>query len=171
MKTYRMKPTLANLSGEMIEHTECSQIPHRYTQKCGILLFTMRDLRFSSGLFLIVLSIPFFSFSGDLRLECIINENSNCNLYKNIQIASLALMTVGMLLAILSRPGGTGIKALDLYDEEKAFDSIVAEFEDTPSFDAVGVVQQGYEWVEHPPGSDTWFTRPESGGAWTKYRG
>ena len=80
----------------------------------------MRDLRFSSGLFLIVLSIPFFSFSGDLRLECIINENSNCNLYKNIQIASLALMTVGMLLAILSRPGGTGIKACLLYTSDAA---------------------------------------------------
>lgn len=131
----------------------------------------MRDLRFSLGLFLIVLSIPFFSFSGDLRLECIMNEDSGCNVYKNTQIASLATMTIGMLLAILSRPGGTGIKALDAFDEDKVFDSMVAEFGDTPDFDAVGVVKQGYEWVEHPLGSDTWFTRPVSGGIWTKYNG
>ena len=132
----------------------------------------MRDLRFSLGLFLIVLSIPFFSFSGDLRLECIMNEDSGCNVYKNIQISSLATMTIGMLLAILSRPGGTGIKALDMYDEEMAFDSMVSEFvSDKPDHDAVGVVKQGYEWVEHPEGSDTWFTRPVSGGVWTKYNG
>ncbi len=131
----------------------------------------MRDLRFSLGLFLIVLSIPFFSFSGDLRLECIMNDDSGCNVYKNIQIASLATMTIGMLLAILSRPGGTGFKALDEFDEDKVFDSMVSEFSDTPDFDAVGVVKQGYEWVEHPVGSDTWFTRPVSGGIWTKYNG
>jgi len=131
----------------------------------------MRDLRFSLGLFLIVLSIPFFSFSGDLRLECIISEDSGCNVYKNIQITSLATMTIGMLLAILSRPGGTGIKALDAFDEDKVFDSMVSEFSDTPDFDAVGVVKQGYEWIEHPVGSDTWFTRPVSGGIWTKYNG
>ena len=131
----------------------------------------MRDLRFSLGLFLIVLSIPFFSFSGDLRLECIMNEDSGCNVYKNTQIASLATMTIGMLLAILSRPGGTGIKALDAFDEDKVFDSMVSEFSDTPDFDAVGVVKQGYEWIEHPVGSDTWFTRPVSGGIWTKYNG
>lgn len=131
----------------------------------------MRDLRFSLGLFLIVLSIPFFSFSGDLRLECIINENSNCNLYKNTQILSLITMTVGMLLAILSRPGGTGFDVLDKFDEQKAFDSSFAELEDIPALNAVGVVEQGYEWVEHPKGSGTWFTRPESGGSWTKYQG
>tara|TARA_B100000459_G_scaffold147324_1_gene116470 strand:- start:3717 stop:4112 length:396 start_codon:yes stop_codon:yes gene_type:complete len=131
----------------------------------------MRDLRFSLGLFLIVLSIPFFSFSGDLRLECIINENSNCNLYKNTQILSLITMTAGMLLAILSRPGGTGFDVLDKFDEEKAFDSSFAELEDIPALNAVGVVEQGYEWVEHPKGSGTWFTRPESGGSWTKYQG
>ena len=131
----------------------------------------MRDLRFSLGLFLIVLSIPFFSFSGDLRLECIMSEDSGCNVYKNIQITSLATMTIGMLLAILSRPGGTGFKALDDFDEDKVFDSMVSEYSDTPDFDAVGVVKQGYEWVEHPVGSDTWFTRPVSGGAWTKYNG
>ena len=131
----------------------------------------MRDLRFSLGLFLIVLSIPFFSFSGDLRLECIMNEDSGCNVYKNTQIASLATMTIGMLLAILSRPGGTGFKALDAFDEDKVFDSMVSEFSDTPDFDAVGVVKQGYEWIEHPVGSDTWFTRPVSGGIWTKYNG
>ena len=129
----------------------------------------MRDLRFSLGLFLIVLSIPFFSFSGDLRLECIINDDNNCNLYKNIQIGSLTSMTVGMLLAILSRPGGTGFKVLDMFDEEKAFDSIVAELDDTPALNAVGVVEQGWEWKEHPTGSGTWFTRPESGITWTKY--
>ena len=131
----------------------------------------MRDLRFSLGLFLIVLSIPFFSFSGDLRLECIMSDDSGCNVYKNIQITSLAIMTIGMLLAILSRPGGTGIKSLDAYDEDKVFDSMVAEFNATPDFDAVGVVKQGYEWIEHPVGSDTWFTRPVSGGIWTKYNG
>ena len=131
----------------------------------------MRDLRFSLGPFLIVLSIPFFSFSGDLRLECIMNEDSGCNVYKNTQIASLATMTIGMLLAILSRPGGTGFKALDAFDEDKVFDSMVSEFSDTPDFDAVGVVKQGYEWIEHPVGSDTWFTRPVSGGIWTKYNG
>ena len=43
-------------------------------------------------------------------MECLINEADNCDLYKNIQIGSLSTMTVGMLLAILSRPGGTGIK-------------------------------------------------------------
>ena len=132
----------------------------------------MRDLRFSFGLFLIVLSIPFFSFSGDLRLECIMNDDSNCNLYKNIQIGSLATMTIGMLLAILSRPGGTGIKALDMYDEDIAFDTMISEFpSDKPDNFAVGVVKQGYEWVEHPVGSEIWFTRPESGGIWTKYNG
>ncbi|DAC20434.1 MAG TPA: hypothetical protein D7H93_05885 [Candidatus Poseidoniales archaeon] len=129
----------------------------------------MRDLRFSVGLFLIVLSIPFFSFSGDLRLECIINDNDNCNLYKNTQIVSLLTMTIGMLLAILSRPGGTGIDLLDKFDEEKAFDEISLGFDDTPPLNSVGVVEQGYEWVEHPKGSGTWFTRPESGGSWTKY--
>ena len=87
----------------------------------------MRDLRFSLGLFLIVLSIPFFSFSGDLRLECLINGAGNCNLYKNIQIGSLSTMTIGMLLAILSRPGGTGIRLLDEYDEEKMFDDFVVK--------------------------------------------
>ena len=129
----------------------------------------MRDLRFSVGLFLIVLSIPFFSFSGDLRLECIINDNDNCNLYKNTQIVSLLTMTIGMLLAILSRPGGTGIDLLDKFDEEKAFDEISLGFDDTPPLNSVGVVEQGYEWVEHPKGSGKWFTRPESGGSWTKY--
>ena len=49
-------------------------------------------------------------------------------------------MTVGMLLAILSRPGGTGIKLLDEYDEEKMFDDFVAGFDDKPRIDAVGVV-------------------------------
>ena len=131
----------------------------------------MRDLRFSLGLFLIVLSIPFFSFSGDLRLECIINDNNNCNLYKNIQLSSLLIMTIGMLLAILSRPGGTGFEALDGFDEERLFDSIASEFDDTPALNAVGVVEQGWEWLEHPKGSGTWFTRPESGGAWTKHNG
>lgn len=131
----------------------------------------MRDLRFSLGLFLIVLSIPFFSFSGDLRLECIINDSDNCDLYKNTQIVSLLTMTIGMLLAILSRPGGTGIDLLDKYDEEKAFDEISAGFENTPPSNSVGVVEQGYEWVEHPKGSGTWFTRPETGGPWTKYDG
>ena len=105
----------------------------------------MRDLRFSVGLFLIVLSIPFFSFSGDLRLECIINDNDNCNLYKNTQIVSLLTMTIGMLLAILSRPGGTGIDLLDKFDEEKAFDEISLGFDDTPPLNSVGVVEQGYE--------------------------
>ena len=99
------------------------------------------------------------------------NEDSGCNVYKDIQIASLATMTIGMLLAILSRPGGTGFKALDAFDEDKVFDSMVSEFSDTPDFDAVGVVKQGYEWIEHPVGSDTWFTRPVSGGIWTKYNG
>lgn len=129
----------------------------------------MRDLRFSMGLFLIVLSIPIFSFSGDLRLECIINDNGNCNLYKNSQIFSLLIMTIGMLLAILSRPGGTGFELLDTIDEEKIFDSIASEFDNTPALDTVGVVEQGYEWVEHPKGSGKWFSRPESGGAWTRY--
>jgi hypothetical protein len=129
----------------------------------------MRDLRFSMGLFLIVLSIPIFSFSGDLRLECIINDNGNCNLYKNSQIVSLLIMTIGMLLAILSRPGGTGFELLDTIDEEKIFDSIASEFDNTPALDTVGVVEQGYEWVEHPKGSGKWFSRPESGGAWTRY--
>ncbi len=80
-------------------------------------------------------------------------------------------MTAGMLLAILSRPGGTGFDVLDKFDEEKAFDSSFAELEDIPALNAVGVVEQGYEWVEHPKGSGTWFTRPESGGSWTKYQG
>ena len=131
----------------------------------------MRDLRFSLGLFLIVLSIPFFSFSGDLRLECLINEADNCDLYNNIQIGSLSSMTVGMLLAILSRPGGTGIKLLDEYDDEKMFDDFVAGFDAKPRVDAVGVVQEGFEWVEHPPNSNTWFTRPVVGGPWKKYNG
>ena len=48
---------------------------------------------------------------------------------------------------------------------------MVSEFSDTPDFDAVGVVKQGYEWVEHPAGSNTWFTRSVSGGLWTKYNG
>ena len=129
----------------------------------------MRDLRFSLGLFLIVLSVPFFSFSGDLRLECILNNEGSCNVYKNIQIGSLATMTIGMLLAILSRPGGTGIKAIDDYDQEKAFDLMVAEFDDEPSNDAIGVLKDGYEWLEYPASSGTWYTRPESGGPWTKY--
>ena len=132
----------------------------------------MRDLRFSLGLFLIVLSIPFFSFSGDLRLECIMNDDGNCNLYKNIQITSLATMTIGMLLAILSRPGGTGIKVLDMDEEDAMFDNMVSEFSsDKPDYHAVGVVKEGYEWVEHPVGSEIWFTRPASGGIWTKYNG
>ena len=132
----------------------------------------MRDLRFSLGLFLIVLSIPFFSFSGDLRLECIMNDNGNCNLYKNIQITSLATMTIGMLLAILSRPGGTGIKVLDMDEEDAMFDTMLSEFSsDKPDHHAVGVVKEGYEWVEHPVGSEIWFTRPASGGIWTKYNG
>ena len=131
----------------------------------------MRDLRFSLGLFLIVLSVPFFSFSGDLRLECILNNEGSCDLYKNIQIGSLTTMTIGMLLAILSRPGGTGIKAIDNYDEEKAFDLLVAGFDDEPTNDAVGVLKDGYEWLESPTGSETWYTRPESGGPWTKYLG
>ena len=131
----------------------------------------MRDLRFSLGLFLIVLSIPFFSFSGDLRLECLINEADNCDLYKNIQIGSLATMTVGMLLAILSRPGGTGIKLLDEYDEEKMFDDFVEGFDAKPRVNAVGVVQEGFEGGEHPPNSNTWFTRPVVGGPWKKYNG
>ena len=137
----------------------------------GYISPSMRDLRFSLGLFLIVLSIPFFSFSGDLRLECLINEADNCDLYKNIQIGSLATMTVGMLLAILSRPGGTGIKLLDEYDEEKRFDDFVDGFDDKPRVNAVGVVQEGFEWVEHPPNSNTWFTRPVVGGPWKKYNG
>jgi len=100
------------------------------------------------------------------------NDESGCNLYKNIQISSLATMTIGMLLAILSRPGGTGIKALDMYDEEMEFDSMVSEFaSDKPDYDAVGVVKEGYEWVEHPVGSEIWFTRPASGGPWNKYNG
>ncbi len=131
----------------------------------------MRDLRFSLGLFLIVLSIPFFSFSGDLRLECIITDNNSCNLYKNIQLSSLVIMTIGMLLAILSRPGGTGFEMLDMFDEEKSFDSIASEFDDAPALNTVGVVEQGWEWVEHPKGSGTWFSRPESGGVWTKHNG
>jgi len=136
---------------------------------CDNVKRSMRDLRFSLGLFLIVLSIPIFSFSGDLRLECIINEGDNCNLYKNTQIGSLLIMTTGMLLAILSRPGGTGFEALDKFDEEVLFDSIASEFDNTPALDTVGVVEQGWEWVEHPKGSGTWFTRPESGGNWTKH--
>ena len=100
------------------------------------------------------------------------NDESGCNLYKNIQISSLATMTIGMLLAILSRPGGTGIKALDMYDEEMEFDSMVSEFaSDKPDYDAVGVVKEGYEWVEHPVGSEILFTRPASGGPWNKYNG
>tara|TARA_B100001758_G_C18217373_1_gene508382 strand:- start:377 stop:619 length:243 start_codon:yes stop_codon:yes gene_type:complete len=78
-------------------------------------------------------------------------------------------MTIGMLLAILSRPGGTGFELLDTIDEEKIFDSIDSEFDNTPALDTVGVVEQGYEWVEHPKGSGKWFSRPESGGAWTRY--
>lgn len=131
----------------------------------------MRDMRFSMGLFLIVLSVPFFSFSGDLRLECILNEAGSCSVYKNIQIGSLAMMTIGMLLAILSRPGGTGIKAIDDFDESKEYDSFVAGFDDEPSSDAIGVLKDGYEWLEYPIGSETWYSRPETGGPWIKYRG
>ena len=129
----------------------------------------MRDMRFSLGLFLIVLSVPFFSFSGDLRLECILNEAGSCSVYKNIQIVSLAMMTIGMLLAILSRPGGTGIKAIDDFDESKEYDSFVAGFDDEPSSDAIGVLKGGYEWLESPIGSETWYSRPETGGPWIKY--
>ena len=136
---------------------------------CDNVILLMRDLRFSLGLFLIVLSIPFFSFSGDLRLECILNDGSSCNLYKNIQLSSLGIMTVGMLLAILSRPGGTGFESLDTFDDEKLFDSIASEFDDTPDQNAVGVVEQGWEWIEHPKGSGKWFTRHESGGVWSKH--
>ena len=103
----------------------------------------MRDLRFSLGLFLIVLSIPFFSFSGDLRLECILNDTGSCDVYKNIQIGSLATMTIGMLLAILSRPGGTGIKAIDDFDEGKVFDTFDDAFNDEPPSDARGVMKEG----------------------------
>ena len=131
----------------------------------------MRDLRFSLGLFLIVLSIPFFSFSGDLRLECILNDTGSCDTYKNIQIGSLATMTIGMLLAILSRPGGTGIKAIDDFDEGKVFDTFDDAFDDEPPSDARGVLKEGYEWLEYPAGSGAWYTRPETGGPWTKYHG
>lgn len=81
-------------------------------------------------------------------------------------------MTIGMLLAILSRPGGTGIKVLDMDEEDAMFDTMVSEFSsDKPDHYAVGVVKEGYEWVEHPVGSEIWFTRPASGGIWTKYNG
>ena len=56
-------------------------------------------------------------------------------------------MTDGMLLAILSRPGGTGFESLDTFDDEKLFDSIASEFDDTPDQNAVGVVEQGWEWI------------------------
>ena len=104
-------------------------------------------------------------------MECLINEADNCDLYKNIQIGSLATMTVGMLLAILSRPGGTGIKLLDEYDEEKMFDDFVEGFDAKPRVNAGGVGQEGFEWGEHPPNSNTWFTRPVVGGPWKKYKG
>ena len=80
-------------------------------------------------------------------------------------------MTIGMLLAILSRPGGTGFENLDTFDEQNLFDSIASEFDDTPDQNAIGVLEQGWEWIEHPKGSGKWFTRPESGGVWSKHDG
>ena len=73
------------------------------------------------------------------------------------------------VVAILSRPGGTGFESIDTFDDEKLFDSIASEFNDSPDQNAVGVVEQGWEWIEHPKGSGKWFTRHESGGVWSKH--
>ena len=56
----------------------------------------------SSGILLVAVFMPIFSFAGDLRLECLLLESSTtCDDYKNIQIICMVGSLVGVLLAFI----------------------------------------------------------------------
>ncbi len=52
----------------------------------------------ASGVLLIAIFMPIFSFAGDLRLECLLANSNTCEDFKNIQLVCLLGSLVGIIM-------------------------------------------------------------------------
>ena len=52
----------------------------------------------ASGVLLIAIFMPIFSFAGDLRLECLLANGNTCEDFKNIQLVCLLGSLVGIIM-------------------------------------------------------------------------
>ena len=56
-------------------------------------------------------------------------------------------------------------------DASDAFDTEFMMNPQTPNAEIKGVVSSdGYEYLEHPTGSDVWFIRDQSSGQWDEWK-
>lgn len=55
----------------------------------------------ASGVLLIAVFMPIFSFAGDLRLECLLTNSSACDDFKTIQLMCLLGALVGIIMVFV----------------------------------------------------------------------
>ena len=55
----------------------------------------------ASGVLLIAVFMPIFSFAGDLRLECLLTNSSACDDFKTIQLVCLLGSLIGIIMVFV----------------------------------------------------------------------
>jgi amino acid transporter len=66
-----------------------------------VTLFMRAGHLMASGVLLIAIFMPLFSFAGDLRLECLLTNGNTCDDFKTIQLVCLLGSLVGIIMVFI----------------------------------------------------------------------